>query len=116
MAAGTADAIWGALATPVRQLSFHAMFAGREIMIALPPEDQTVVPRWLLRRGASRSKAWPRTGASVRCGPFAEGLAPLPDAVAQRTGRGPDPRGRRRNGRHQRRVNARRAAPPTPPA
>lgn len=47
LAARTVDAIWGALATPVRQLSFHAMFAGPEIMIGLPPENQTFDPKSL---------------------------------------------------------------------
>ncbi|MFT8244818.1 DUF3830 family protein [Roseomonas sp. BN140053] len=56
LAPRTVDAIWGALAEPVRELSFHAMYAGPEIMIglpeaarsfdprALPPENQTVIP------------------------------------------------------------------------
>jgi hypothetical protein len=56
LAPRTAQAIWDALAQPVRELAFHAMYAGPEIMLglpegargfdprALPPENQTVIP------------------------------------------------------------------------
>jgi hypothetical protein len=37
--------IWQALARPVRIPAMHAMFAGPEIMLGLPPEAQTFDPR-----------------------------------------------------------------------
>ena len=44
----TAAAIWDAVAQPVRSTAMHAMFAGPEIMIDLPPEargfDPTAIP------------------------------------------------------------------------
>jgi hypothetical protein len=52
----TCDRIWQALATPIRVMAFHAMFAGPEIMTGLPgsarsfdptsipAENQTVTP------------------------------------------------------------------------
>jgi hypothetical protein len=47
LAPKTVEAIWGALAQPVRELTFHAMFAGPEIMVGLPPANQTFDPRAL---------------------------------------------------------------------
>ena len=44
-APATCAAIWGALAKPVRIPAMHAMFAGPEIMLGLPPEAQTFDPR-----------------------------------------------------------------------
>jgi hypothetical protein len=41
----TCAAIWGALSTPIRIPAMHAMFAGPEIMLGLPPEAQTFDPR-----------------------------------------------------------------------
>jgi len=41
----TVAAIWGALSTPIRIPAMHAMFAGPEIMLGLPPEAQTFDPR-----------------------------------------------------------------------
>lgn len=41
----TCAAIWGALANPVQIPAMHAMFAGPEIMLGLPPEAQTFDPR-----------------------------------------------------------------------
>jgi hypothetical protein len=41
----TCEAIWQALAKPVRIPAMHAMFAGPEIMLGLPPEAQTFDPR-----------------------------------------------------------------------
>jgi hypothetical protein len=41
----TVDAIWQALARPVRIPAMHAMFAGPEIMLGLPPEAQVFDPR-----------------------------------------------------------------------
>jgi hypothetical protein len=43
----TCAAIWEALAKPVRIPAMHAMFAGPEIMLGLPPEAQTFDPRSL---------------------------------------------------------------------
>jgi uncharacterized protein DUF3830 len=43
----TCAAIWQALAKPVRIPAMHAMFAGPEIMLGLPPEAQTFDPRSL---------------------------------------------------------------------
>lgn len=40
----TCATIWQALEKPVRAMSFHAMFAGPEIMLGLPPEAQTFDP------------------------------------------------------------------------
>lgn len=40
----TCAAIWEALAKPVRIPAMHAMFAGPEIMLGLPPEAQTFDP------------------------------------------------------------------------
>ena len=47
LARKTVEAIWGALAEPIRELSFHAMFAGPEIMVGLPKSAQTFDPRSL---------------------------------------------------------------------
>jgi hypothetical protein len=41
----TCAAIWQALAKPVRMPAMHAMFAGPEIMLGLPPEAQSFDPR-----------------------------------------------------------------------
>ena len=41
----TCDIIWRALATPLRELCFHAMYAGPEIMIGLPKAAQIFDPR-----------------------------------------------------------------------
>jgi hypothetical protein len=41
----TCAAIWNALVKPVRIPAMHAMFAGPEIMLGLPPEAQTFDPR-----------------------------------------------------------------------
>jgi len=41
----TCAAIWQALAQPVRIPAMHAMFAGPEIMLGLPPEAQVFDPR-----------------------------------------------------------------------
>jgi hypothetical protein len=41
----TCAAIWEALAKPIRTPAMHAMFAGPEIMLGLPPEAQTFDPR-----------------------------------------------------------------------
>ena len=43
----TCAAIWGALAKPVRIPAMHAMFAGPEIMLGLPPEARGFDPRGL---------------------------------------------------------------------
>ncbi|MEZ5667292.1 MAG: DUF3830 family protein [Alphaproteobacteria bacterium] len=43
----TVDTIWTALARPIRTTAMHAMFAGPEIMMGLPPEAQTFDPRGL---------------------------------------------------------------------
>ena len=43
----TCAAIWGALAAPIRSPGLHAMFAGPEIMLGLPPEAQTFDPATL---------------------------------------------------------------------
>jgi hypothetical protein len=43
----TCGAIWQALAKPIRIPAMHAMFAGPEIMLGLPPEAQTFDPRGL---------------------------------------------------------------------
>jgi len=40
----TCAAIWTALANPIRIPAMHAMFAGPEIMLGLPPEAQTFDP------------------------------------------------------------------------
>lgn len=55
LAPRTVETIWTALAQPIEELTFHAMFAGPEIMVGLPksaqtfdpnlpPENQTVIP------------------------------------------------------------------------
>jgi len=44
LASRTVAAIWGALETPIQELCFHAMFAGPEVMIGLPPAAQTFDP------------------------------------------------------------------------
>jgi hypothetical protein len=56
LAPNTVETIWSALAQPITELAFHAMYAGPEIMIGLPrsaqtfnphdmpPENQTVIP------------------------------------------------------------------------
>jgi hypothetical protein len=41
----TCAAIWQALAKPIRIPAMHAMFAGPEIMLGLPPEAQSFDPR-----------------------------------------------------------------------
>ena len=41
----TCATIWDALAKPVRITAMHAMFAGPEIMLGLPPEAQNFDPR-----------------------------------------------------------------------
>jgi hypothetical protein len=41
----TCAVIWGALASPIRIPAMHAMFAGPEIMLGLPPEAQNFDPR-----------------------------------------------------------------------
>ncbi len=41
----TCAAIWQALTKPVQIPAMHAMFAGPEIMLGLPPEAQTFDPR-----------------------------------------------------------------------
>lgn len=41
----TCAAIWDALARPIRIPAMHAMFAGPEIMLGLPPEAQHFDPR-----------------------------------------------------------------------
>jgi hypothetical protein len=41
----TCTAIWQSLARPVRIPAMHAMFAGPEIMLGLPPEAQVFDPR-----------------------------------------------------------------------
>lgn len=41
----TVETIWSALASPVRMPATHAMFAGPEIMMGLPPEAQTFDPK-----------------------------------------------------------------------
>jgi hypothetical protein len=46
-APATAEAIWQALAQPVRATTLHAMFAGPEIMLDLPPEARAFDPRAL---------------------------------------------------------------------
>jgi uncharacterized protein DUF3830 len=40
----TCNAIWAALETPMRAKGIHAMFAGREIMIEMPKENQRFDP------------------------------------------------------------------------
>lgn len=40
----TCKTLWEALAKPIRVPTIHAMFAGPEIMIGLPPEAQTFDP------------------------------------------------------------------------
>jgi hypothetical protein len=45
LAPRTVATIWDALAQPITELAFHAMFAGPEIMIGLPPSAQTFDPR-----------------------------------------------------------------------
>ena len=40
----TVETLWTALASPVRISTIHAMFAGPEIMMGLPPEAQTFDP------------------------------------------------------------------------
>ena len=40
----TCSILWDALAKPVRMPAMHAMFAGPEIMLGLPPEAQTFDP------------------------------------------------------------------------
>ncbi len=40
----TCNTLWGALAKPVRIQAMHAMFAGPEIMLGLPPSAQTFDP------------------------------------------------------------------------
>jgi hypothetical protein len=44
LAPRTCETIWTALATPIRETAFHAMFAGPEIMVGLPPAAQTFDP------------------------------------------------------------------------
>ena len=44
-APATCAAIWEALAKPVQIPAMHAMFAGPEIMLGLPPEAQSFDPR-----------------------------------------------------------------------
>ncbi len=44
-APATSAAIWKALAKPQRIPAMHAMFAGPEIMLGLPPEAQVFDPR-----------------------------------------------------------------------
>ena len=41
----TCAAIWDALAKPTRVPAMHAMFAGPEIMLGIPPEAQNFDPR-----------------------------------------------------------------------
>ncbi len=41
----TCETLWQALATPVQVPTLHAMFAGPEIMMGLPPQAQTFDPR-----------------------------------------------------------------------
>lgn len=41
----TTDAIWNALEKPIRSPGLHAMFAGPEIMLGIPPEAQNFDPR-----------------------------------------------------------------------
>lgn len=43
----TVETIWAALVQPIRTSAMHAMFAGPEIMMGLPPEAQTFDPRGL---------------------------------------------------------------------
>jgi hypothetical protein len=43
----TVETIWTALAQPIRTPAMHAMFAGPEIMMGLPPEAQSFDPRSL---------------------------------------------------------------------
>jgi hypothetical protein len=45
LAPKTVETIWNALHQPITELAFHAMFAGPEIMIGLPPSAQTFDPR-----------------------------------------------------------------------
>jgi hypothetical protein len=40
----TSEAIWGALARPAVNRVIHAMYVGREVMLVLPPENQTFDP------------------------------------------------------------------------
>jgi hypothetical protein len=40
----TCDAIWAGLAVPMHVKGIHAMFAGREIMLAMPKENQLFDP------------------------------------------------------------------------
>ncbi|MBX6321456.1 MAG: DUF3830 family protein [Rhodospirillaceae bacterium] len=47
LAPRTCSALWQALETPVRIPALHAMFAGPEIMMGLPPEAQRFDPRAL---------------------------------------------------------------------
>lgn len=41
----TCATIWKALKKPIREMSFHAMFAGPEIMVGLPKSAQVFDPR-----------------------------------------------------------------------
>jgi hypothetical protein len=41
----TVETIWTALARPIRGISFHAAYAGPEIMVGIPPEAQSFDPR-----------------------------------------------------------------------
>ena len=41
----TCATLWKALQKPIRGLAFHAMFAGPEIMLGVPPEAQSFDPR-----------------------------------------------------------------------
>jgi hypothetical protein len=41
----TCRTIWDALARPIRSPALHAMFAGPEIMLGVPPEAQTFDPQ-----------------------------------------------------------------------
>lgn len=43
----TAEALWGALTSPVTEDIMHAMYAGPEVMFGLPPHAQNFDPRSL---------------------------------------------------------------------
>ena len=43
----TCETMWKIFAAPIREKSFHAMYAGPEIMIGLPKSHQTFDPRAL---------------------------------------------------------------------
>ena len=47
LAPETCETIWQALARPIEVTAYHAIYAGPEIMVGLPPSAQTFDPRAL---------------------------------------------------------------------